>query len=361
MKIFISWSKNSSRLIAEELKKLIEEVSNEETVAFFSQKDISAGKEFEKEITTAIEQCDTLFAIITPDSKKAPWLLYEAGYAKGNGKRVVPILFYEDEKWTSWVDNPLNTSQHISINRTDFANKLLEVINVQFNELNKKIIKRFIQRARKIIQNQSDTPSRCQDIVNTLLNNIPYENPTVHNGIVHFKNGFETAEIHKIYADTLTSGTCKRLWIYARRGERLIIAKGKNIIDFLSRAAFSKCGIDFRMLIISPDHPNIGKARAGDAEEFKTRLIYNIKEINRLIGLNEEIRSCFRLYTCERNTAMVVIDNAIIANKVVYDINGYPQSFTDSPFDVVDADSDEGKIYIDEFEKAWQDSEPIKL
>ena len=72
MKIFISWSKNSSRLIAEELKKLIEEVSNEETVAFFSQKDISAGKEFEKEITTAIEQCDTLFAIITPDSKKAP-------------------------------------------------------------------------------------------------------------------------------------------------------------------------------------------------------------------------------------------------------------------------------------------------
>ncbi len=100
---------------------------------FFSQKDISAGKEFEKEITTAIEQCDTLFAIITPDSRKAPWLLYEAGYAKGNGKRVVPILFYEDEKWTSWVDNPLNTSQHISIDRTDFANKLLEVINAQFN------------------------------------------------------------------------------------------------------------------------------------------------------------------------------------------------------------------------------------
>lgn len=121
----------------------------------------------------------------------------------------------------------------------------------------------------------------------------------------------------------MTSGTSKRLWIYARRGERLIIAKGKNIIDFLSRAAFSKCGIDFRMLIISPDHPNIGKARAGDAEEFKTRLIYNIKEINRLIGLNEEIRSCFRLYICEKKTAMVVIDNAIIANKVVYDINGY--------------------------------------
>lgn len=58
---------------------------------------------------------------------------------------------------------------------------------------------------------------------------------------------------------------------------------------------------------------------------------------------------------------MVVIDNVIIANKVVYDINGCPQSFTDSPFDFVDADSDEGKIYIDEFEKAWQDSEPIKL
>lgn len=71
------------------------------------------GKEFEKEITTAIEQCDTLLAIITPDSKKAPWLLYEAGYAKGNGKSTMPVLFYEDEKWTSWVDNPLNTSQHI--------------------------------------------------------------------------------------------------------------------------------------------------------------------------------------------------------------------------------------------------------
>lgn len=360
MEVFISWSKNSSRQIAEKLKELIETISGKSIVAFFSQKDISAGKEFEKEITKAIKKCKVLFAIITPDSKKSPWLSYEAGYAKGKCKRVVPILFYDDEKWTSWIDNPLNVGQHISINRTSFAEDLLKVLDINYEKNKEEEINSFVEAARKIIQEANDVPLHCQDIVNNLLNNIPYENPTIKNGIVHFKNGFETTELHKTYSDIFTNGTCKRLWVYARRGERLIISEGKDIIDYLLRHNdFSKSGIDFRMLIISPNHPNINKAHAGNIDLFKIKLIANIGEIKRLVGSNKCICDCFRFYTCERKTAMIVVDNAVIANKVVYDINGYPQIFTDSPFDVVDTESDKGKDYIEEFENAWNNSSPI--
>ena len=51
---------------------------------------------------------DVYILCFTSDNKKSPWLLYEAGYASGLHKRVIPILFDKDSLWHSWIDNPMN-------------------------------------------------------------------------------------------------------------------------------------------------------------------------------------------------------------------------------------------------------------
>ena len=73
-----------------------------------SEEDIQAGDCVQNTIMHQIEQCDIFILCFTSDNKKSPWLLYEAGYASGLHKRVIPILFDKDSLWHSWIDNPMN-------------------------------------------------------------------------------------------------------------------------------------------------------------------------------------------------------------------------------------------------------------
>ena len=106
-KIFISWSKNKSEELAKLTKHTLEELLPD-TNFFMSEEDIQAGDCVQNTIMHQIEQCDIFILCFTSDNKKSPWLLYEAGYASGLHKRVIPILFDKDSLWHSWIDNPMN-------------------------------------------------------------------------------------------------------------------------------------------------------------------------------------------------------------------------------------------------------------
>lgn len=106
-KIFISWSKNKSEELAKLTKHTLEELLPDANF-FMSEEDIQAGDCVQNTIMHQIEQCDIFILCFTSDNKKSPWLLYEAGYASGLHKRVIPILFDKDSLWHSWIDNPMN-------------------------------------------------------------------------------------------------------------------------------------------------------------------------------------------------------------------------------------------------------------
>ncbi|TFB15439.1 toll/interleukin-1 receptor domain-containing protein [Microbacterium sp. 3H14] len=93
MKIFISWSEEPSRKLAELLEGWIPNVI--QTVeCFLSSTGIRAGDRWNEEINTQLEHTDFGILCVTPGNIKAPWLNYEAGaLAKRvtERSRVVPI------------------------------------------------------------------------------------------------------------------------------------------------------------------------------------------------------------------------------------------------------------------------------
>lgn len=97
-KIFISWSKAKSRDLAFELKSLLEKMAPDINV-FLSEDSIAAGEHVQEKIINQIVHCDKLLLCFTKENKKSPWLLYEAGFACGLNKTVIPILFDNDPNW----------------------------------------------------------------------------------------------------------------------------------------------------------------------------------------------------------------------------------------------------------------------
>lgn len=125
--IFISWSKSKSREFAFEVKNLLETL-NPHLNIFMSEDNISAGEKVQEKIIQKISECDKVLLCFTRDNKKSPWLLYEAGYACGQNKMVIPLLFDEDPNWHSWIDNPMNIAREININSISFEESFIIVL-----------------------------------------------------------------------------------------------------------------------------------------------------------------------------------------------------------------------------------------
>ena len=97
MRIFLSWSGETSRRLAEVLRRWFPSVI-QASRPYFSPDDITKGTRWSSEI--AQELNDSLLGIIclTPDNLSAPWLMFEAGALSKNigVARVIPLLFNVD-------------------------------------------------------------------------------------------------------------------------------------------------------------------------------------------------------------------------------------------------------------------------
>lgn len=78
MQVFISWSGEVSRAVANELSKWLEHViSGVDT--FVSNRDVDAGDRWEAKISEELDASHHAVLCVTRDNQTAPWLLYEAG------------------------------------------------------------------------------------------------------------------------------------------------------------------------------------------------------------------------------------------------------------------------------------------
>lgn len=116
MKVFISWSGVTSRLIAEALHWWFPKVI-QGTIPFVSAKDIDKGSNWTVQLTKELETTDFGVVCLTAENLTSPWLNYEAGaITKSVDSRVCPILF--DVKKNE-VKAPLAQLQLTELERED--------------------------------------------------------------------------------------------------------------------------------------------------------------------------------------------------------------------------------------------------
>lgn len=130
MQIFITWSGETSKKVAEALKGWLPKVIQAAST-FMSEADIESGDRWGPELSTRLEGCDFGILCLTPTNLQAPWVLFEAGaLSKSVEKaRVVPFLVGLE---TSDLTYPLAQFQG---RRADEAGvtKVLQSINSSLN------------------------------------------------------------------------------------------------------------------------------------------------------------------------------------------------------------------------------------
>jgi len=129
MKIFISWSVDTSFEIAKTLKEWIQSAE-----PYFSANDIDKGTRWSTDIAKELENADFGILCVTKDNLNSSWLNFEAGsLSKAIDKaRVCPFLY--NLKPSDITDSPILQFQMTNFDKDDMF-KLFQSINNCLGEL----------------------------------------------------------------------------------------------------------------------------------------------------------------------------------------------------------------------------------
>ncbi|WP_411974774.1 TIR domain-containing protein [Sulfitobacter faviae] len=124
--VFISWSGDTSRKIAEELHGWIPSVL-QFAKPYFTPNDVEKGSKWSSEIAQKLSETHVGIICLTRDNYQKPWILFEAGaLSKDLGKsKVCSVLFGMEN---TDLSGPLATFQTTNFDKDDFR-KMLGTIN----------------------------------------------------------------------------------------------------------------------------------------------------------------------------------------------------------------------------------------
>ena len=339
-KIFISWSKNKSRDLAFLLKNFLE---SSEIESFISEQDIIAGEEVQNKINQQIAECDKLIICFTYENKKSPWLLYEAGLARGMNKTIIPILFDKNPQWDSWIDNPMNYVREINLFSPNFEKSFIDCFDLHDNKFMRSALNQFIKEVNIVKDKYRKIDINCEEFVNTLASNEAFQvkNPIYRNNIAYFYTGFETLELWKNIVDSFLY-TGKYLWIYGRKNMKLVL-NHEELFKYLEEKSIydDMDGIDFRCLFLDPESKEVHNAHK-DQDIFSSELNTTIKRAHHMVGDNKRLQDCFKKYSHRREEIIIRIDNCILYSKPHFNENGQPEIITNSMFEVFSVNSPKG-------------------
>jgi hypothetical protein len=126
MQIFLSWSGERSRAIAEALRAWLPKVV-QSVKPWMSDEDIDAGSRWLTEVTTILSNAKVGLICVTPENQHNPWLLFEAGALSRTFEQtcVCPILF---SMTPGQLSGPLTQFQANVLSREGIG-KILATIN----------------------------------------------------------------------------------------------------------------------------------------------------------------------------------------------------------------------------------------
>lgn len=130
MKIFLSWSGTSSRMVAEALNDWLPRVI--QAVKPFLSSNIDKGAQWSSEIDKALDGTSFGIICLTPDNLESPWIHYEVGALSKQANDSVIWTFLLEVKPAN-VNQPLGRFQH-TIAQKDEVLKLLYSVNSKIAE-----------------------------------------------------------------------------------------------------------------------------------------------------------------------------------------------------------------------------------
>lgn len=137
MKIFVSWSGELSKKIAQDLKKWIPCIIQSVEV-FYSAEDIEKGENWDSKISAELSECSYGIICLTSENTNAPWIHFEAGaIAKSLDSRVSALMLNIK---TSDIQGPLKRYQATKFEKDDFYQLLVSINKATDCPLSKDVI-----------------------------------------------------------------------------------------------------------------------------------------------------------------------------------------------------------------------------
>lgn len=125
MKVFVSWSGELSKQIAQTLKTWLPRLIQSLDV-FYSPDDIEKGDNWDSKISQELSDCNYGIVCLTSENKSAPWIHFEAGaLARALDARVSTLMIDINP---SDIKGPLSRYQATRLEKDDFS-QLIESIN----------------------------------------------------------------------------------------------------------------------------------------------------------------------------------------------------------------------------------------
>lgn len=124
--LFICWSGHSSNQVALAIKKWLPNIFDHLDV--FMSQDTTKGVAWHEVISNRLENANVGIVCITPDSREAPWLLFESGALakKTSERRLCTFLWHVD---VEDVAKPLVPFQHTTAQNKQDVKQMVETIN----------------------------------------------------------------------------------------------------------------------------------------------------------------------------------------------------------------------------------------
>lgn len=130
MSVFISWSGDRSKFIAEALHEWLPKVIPTITV-WISAEDIDKGANWPAELRRQLDKIYAGIICLTPENREAPWLLFESGAISKAGAELeieTRVATYLYDLRPADVSGPLSSYQHtIAIDKDDNRKLVLDI------------------------------------------------------------------------------------------------------------------------------------------------------------------------------------------------------------------------------------------
>lgn len=126
MQVFVSWSGERSRQIADAIRSWLPMVV-QSVKPWMSDEDIAAGARWLTEVSVILNSATVGIICVTPENQHSPWLLFEAGALSKTLEQtcVCPLVF---EMTPGQLNGPLTQFQANSLNR-EGVGKVIATIN----------------------------------------------------------------------------------------------------------------------------------------------------------------------------------------------------------------------------------------
>jgi hypothetical protein len=126
MKLFITWSGDTSKAIATALRNWIPPLV-QSVEPFMSETDIEKGSQWDQIISLQLDESYAGIVCLTPDNLTSPWLLFEAGALSKSENSASRVFTYLHGLKPSQVESPLSRFQHTLATKEDTKRLLFDI------------------------------------------------------------------------------------------------------------------------------------------------------------------------------------------------------------------------------------------